>query len=72
MNSTITAWCRNCLECQKAKIGCHISTPLMQFRLPDSQFDQVHVDIVGPLSVSQGQRYLLTCVDRFTRWPEVT
>ena len=31
----------------------------------------VHVDIVGPLTVSQGQRYLLTCVDRFTRWPEV-
>ena len=52
MNSTITAWCHNCLECQKAKIGRHISSPLMQFRLPDSRFDQVHVDIVGPLSVS--------------------
>ena len=29
------------------------------------------MDIVGPLTVSRGQRYLLTCVDRFTRWPEV-
>ena len=27
-------------------------------------------DIVGLLLPSQGFRYLLTCVDRFTRWPE--
>ena len=30
----------------------------------------VHVDIVGPLPPSRGFTYLLTCVDRFTRWPE--
>ena len=27
-------------------------------------------DIVGPLPPSQGYTYLLTCVDRYTRWPE--
>ena len=26
--------------------------------------------MVGPLPTSQGYTYLLTCVDRFTRWPE--
>ena len=26
--------------------------------------------IVGPLPTSRGFTYLLTCVDRFTRWPE--
>ena len=30
----------------------------------------VHVDIVGPLPPSRGFTYLLTCVDRFTCWPE--
>ena len=40
------------------------------FANPDAHFDYVHVDIVGPLPSSQGFRYLLTCVDRFTRWPE--
>ena len=31
---------------------------------------QIHIDIVGPLPPSEGQTYLLTCIDRFTRWPE--
>ena len=30
----------------------------------------VHIDLVGPYPPSQGFTYLLTCVDRFTRWPE--
>ena len=30
----------------------------------------MHIDLVGPLPTSQGCTYLLTCVDRFTRWPE--
>ncbi|XP_035209503.1 protein NYNRIN-like [Stegodyphus dumicola] len=29
-----------------------------------------HIDIVGPLPPSDGYRYLLTCIDRFTRWLE--
>ena len=71
MNSHVVAWARSCIECQRAKITRHVSSPLASFMLPDSRFDTVHVDIVGPLTVSRGQRYLLTCVDRFTRWPEV-
>ncbi|XP_064475217.1 protein NYNRIN-like [Ornithodoros turicata] len=30
----------------------------------------VHLDIVGPLPPSSSNRYLLTAVDRYTRWPE--
>ena len=29
------------------------------------------MDIVGPLPVSRGYKYLLTIIDRTTRWPEV-
>ena len=36
----------------------------------DAHFDHVHIDIVGPLPPSEGNLYLLTCVDRFTRLPE--
>ena len=71
VNSHVVAWAHSCIECQRAKITRHVSSPLASFTLPDSRFDTVHVDIVGPLTVSQGQCYLLTCVDRFTRWPEV-
>ena len=34
------------------------------------QFDHVHIYIVGPLPYSDGFKYLLTCVDRFTCLPE--
>ncbi|XP_064483070.1 uncharacterized protein LOC135395913 [Ornithodoros turicata] len=40
------------------------------FALPDTRFDVVHLDIVGPLPPSSGFRYMLTAIDRFTRWPE--
>ena len=30
----------------------------------------MHIDIVGPLPESQGFKYLVTVIDRFTRWPE--
>lgn len=35
-----------------------------------ASFDHVHVGIVGQLPPSQGFCYLLTIVNRFTRWPE--
>ena len=35
------------------------------------RFDQLHLDLFGPLPPSQGCNYLLTFIDRFTRWPEV-
>lgn len=33
-------------------------------------FDHVNVDLVGPFPPSRGFTYLLTMVDRTTRWPE--
>ena len=32
---------------------------------------RLHIDIVGPLPPSNGFRYLVTIIDRFTRWSEV-
>ncbi|GBM01772.1 Gag-Pol polyprotein [Araneus ventricosus] len=40
------------------------------FSLPDARFTHIHIDIVGPLPPSEGQIYLLTIIDRFSRWPE--
>ena len=37
---------------------------------PGTRFDRIHIDLVGPLPPSNGFSYLLTCIDRFTRWPE--
>lgn len=65
-------WSRQCQACQRAKVHRHVSSPLGTFDLPRARFAFIHVDIIGPLPVSQGYRYCLTAVDRFTRWPEVT
>ncbi|KAG6458433.1 hypothetical protein O3G_MSEX010849 [Manduca sexta] len=65
-------WSRQCLACQRAKVHRHVSTPLGTFDLPRARFAFIHIDIIGPLPISQGYRYCLTAVDRFTRWPEAT
>jgi len=40
------------------------------FTTPDARFDRVHLDLIGPLLLCKGNSYLLTCIDKFTRWPE--
>ena len=70
INADVRRWTRSCIQCQRAKIQRHSSTPLSTFPKPDARFNVVHIDLVGPLPPSQGHTYLLTCIDRFTRWPE--
>ena len=38
--------------------------------MPANYFNHVHIDVVGPLPPSGGCSYLLSMVDRYTRWPE--
>ena len=62
---------KTCHSCQASKIGRHTKSPLSHFEPPDRRFGDIHIDLVGPLPPSEGHTYLLTIVDRFTRWPEV-
>ena len=62
-------WARECQQCQLAKINRHTTPPIGEFSVPERRFSHLNLDLVGPLPVSNGFRYLLTAVDRFTRWP---
>ncbi|XP_069782368.1 uncharacterized protein YagA-like [Narcine bancroftii] len=42
--------------------------PIQNFDL--TEFQHIHVDLIGPLLVSKEARYLLMVVDRAARWPE--
>lgn len=70
MHKDITRWTRCCEPCQRAKVNKHVVSPITPFAPPDRRFGHIHVDLVGPLPPSNNYRYLLTVVDRFTRWPE--
>ncbi|BHF71785.1 hypothetical protein SprV_0401484500 [Sparganum proliferum] len=70
LNKDVKAWTRSCLCCQRNKVQRHNKSPSGTFPSPDAQFNHVHLDVVGPLPPSNGYTHLLTCVDRYTRWPE--
>ena len=71
ISTDVRQWTRACILCQRSKVHTHTISPTGAFLPPDTQFEHVHVDLDGPLPPSQGYTYLLTCVDRFTQWPEV-
>ena len=70
VGADVTRWTKACSRCQAAKVGRHTRPATAQLPMPQCRFSHVHVDLVGPLPPSQGHRYLLTVVDRTTRWPE--
>ena len=52
------------------KFRKHTRVPLETFTVPEKRSLHINIDIVGPLPESCGQRYLITIIDRNTRWPE--
>ena len=76
MERDIRTWCRECQQCQSAKVHRH-TKPGYSFQIPASgRFEVVHVDIVGPLPLdlqfNSTSKYLLTMMDRASRWVEAT
>ncbi|KAG5887224.1 hypothetical protein JTB14_010805 [Gonioctena quinquepunctata] len=70
MNKHIKKWVQCCIPCQRSKITRHNMSPTGYFRIPDSRFEHVNIDLVGPLPTSNGYSYCLTCIDRYSRWVE--
>lgn len=61
---------RTCIPCQRSKIHRHNKTPLVPYVRPMERFEHINIDLVGPLPPSNGYQYVLTCIDRLSRWPE--
>jgi len=69
MRKDLKLWCQECVPCQQQKITRHTKPPIIHFPT-GNRFETLHLDIVGPLPASQGKSYILTMIDRKTRWPE--
>ena len=70
MRRDVLQWARQCQSCAASKVARHTAPPILPIKVPRERFTDVHVDIVGPFSPDRGYRYLLTMIDRTTRWPE--
>ncbi|XP_073841326.1 uncharacterized protein [Musca autumnalis] len=53
-----------------SKVQRHTKSAPAMYEPPKERFAHINVDIVGPFPPCEGQRYCLTIIDRFTRWPE--
>lgn len=70
MRKQVLDWARKCQECQLSKVARHAKNIPNPFAPPEARFDHVHMDLVGPLPLCKGQKYIVTIIDRFSRWPE--
>lgn len=70
INKDVNDWSKICVDCQKSKVYRHTRSTIGRFSVPTERFEHIHMDLVGPLPISDGNSYILTIVDRFTRWPE--
>jgi hypothetical protein len=67
----ITAWCRKYHSCRSAKITKHVSSPVVRIPVPERRFTHIRMNLVGPLPTStEGNKYLLTIIDRTIRYLE--
>jgi Integrase zinc binding domain len=70
LSKDVTAWARECLDCQRAKTHRHVDLRPAAIPVPCRRFAHLHIDLVGPLPLSRGCQYLFTIIDWTTRWPE--
>ncbi len=66
LDSQVAAWCRDCQQCQQAKVMTNpASLPLYIANLTQ-QFSHQHVDLVGPLPMSSSGHVSRTCSRSWT------
>lgn len=70
MDKQVNIWTSSCTQCQKSKVYRHVKAPGKKIATPKDTFEHNHLDMVGHLPTSKNRKYILTIIDRFTRWPE--
>ncbi len=62
-------WRRDCQQCQRGKVHQLSVAPVQVIPIPAHRLNHVHMDPMGPLPPSpRGHMFLLTYIDRSTRW----
>ena len=67
LRSDVATYVSQCQSCQATQPFKAIRPPVKSIPVPQQRFSSLQVDVVGPMPVSEGMRYLLTIFDRTTR-----
>lgn len=71
MEEQIRNFVRACRVCQERRTPAGLQVPLAEVAEVSRPFEQVSLDIVGPLPTTKtGNRYMLTIIDWFSRYAE--
>ena len=70
MSKETSEYVKSCHWCQSVKTKRKFTPKARPFKVPDKRFRQLHIDVVGPLPVSEGMSYLLTIICRKSKWVE--
>lgn len=70
MKCDIKSWTQECTQCQRSKVSRHTHSKIGRYPTTSERFYHINIDLIGPLPPANGCSYVLTCIDRFTRWPE--
>lgn len=69
MGKDVATYIDSCLVCQRHKASRKPKAGLLQPIYTSKVFEQVHVDIVGPMTeTSSGNIYIITAIDAFSRY----
>ncbi len=72
LGDDVTIYCRSCHVCNSTNLPSHQRPVPMESLRPVSTFNErVHIDLLGPLPVCQGAKYLLVCIDAFSKLVEL-
>ena len=73
MSQDITEFVRHCKKCHQLNDPNAVNNkvPLKVWKTPTHRNMRIHMDLVGPLTPSRGQKYILTITDAFTRYTEL-
>jgi hypothetical protein len=67
INRDVNAWTKDCAKCQQSRIHRHVHVKPLPIPVPQRRFAHIHIDLVGPLTISLGHSHILTIIDRMSR-----
>jgi hypothetical protein len=69
MIDDVKHWIKHCHPCQRRKNSKRHRQGLHKSVLQTRPFETVSIDLVGKFPTADGNKYILTIIDHFTRYP---